>query len=76
MDAGRLDLPDLYGKTVLKFTVSAGGEVTQASVKSSTLGTPDVEACMVGHIQALVFDRPPGGGIVIASYPFVFPASP
>lgn len=64
--------PDLSGKLVVKFVISKDGTISSASVKETTLNHPDLEACVVGRIQAMTFPEPKGGGIVIVSYPFLF----
>jgi Ca-activated chloride channel family protein len=64
--------PTLTGKVVVKFVVSEDGLVSTASIKSSTLGNSAVETCVVRLFLRMRFPANPGGGIVVASYPFVF----
>lgn len=64
--------PSLAGKVVMKFTIDKQGGVSSASVKSSTLRNPVVEACVRAQFLQMRFPPPRGGGIVIVSYPFVF----
>ena len=64
--------PTLAGKVVIKFTISKDGSVSSASTKSSTVGSPAVNSCVVGRFYKMQFPEPKGGGIVIVSYPFIF----
>ena len=64
--------PELAGKVVVKFVISADGTVRQASVKSSTMDNASVEQCVAARIERMVFPEVQGGGIVIVAYPFVF----
>jgi Ca-activated chloride channel homolog len=63
---------DIAGKLVVKFTIGAEGDVSEAVVKSSTLGSPAVSACVLGRFLRMQFPAPAGGGIVVVSYPLVF----
>ncbi len=63
---------DLAGKLVVKFTIDEEGDVSKVQIKSSTLGSPAVSACVLGRFQRMQFPAPAGGGIVIVSYPLVF----
>lgn len=64
--------PDLQGKVVIKFVIAPDGTVRSAEIKSSTMGSPEVEDCLTGRFMRFVFPEPRGGGIVIVSYPFIF----
>jgi hypothetical protein len=63
---------DLGGKVVIKFVIGKDGAVSQSSVKSSTLGNPSTERCLVEKFGRMRFVKPKGGGIVVVSYPMVF----
>ncbi len=68
-----LDRDDgLRGQVVIKFVVASNGSVSKASIKSSTLADQGVQECVRARMAELSFEEPPGGGIVIVSYPFVF----
>lgn len=67
--------PGLGGKVTVRFTIAGDGSVSQASTKSTTLGSPAAESCINGRILRLGFPKPRGGGLVIVSYPFVFAAA-
>lgn len=64
--------PGLGGKVTVRFTIAGDGSVSQASTKTTTLGSPSAESCINGRILRLAFPKPRGGGLVIVSYPFVF----
>ena len=64
--------PGLGGKVAVKFTIARDGSVSAASVKSSTMGAPAVESCIVARFLRMQFPQPKGGGIVVVSYPFLF----
>jgi TonB family protein len=66
---------DLNGKITVKFTISGNGSVIAATVVESTMGDAEVESCVLGHIRRWVFPEPKGGGLVEATYPFVFKPS-
>lgn len=60
------------GLVTVKFTVSAGGMVTSASVKNSTFGDAAVAECARRAFAGLGFPPPAGGGIVIVVVPLLF----
>jgi TonB family protein len=64
--------PNLASKVVVRFVIGPDGGVTRAEVKKTTLADPRVESCMLEKIRAWGFPKPPGGGIVDVTYPFVF----
>jgi len=64
--------PNLSGKVVYKFVISADGTVSSVEVKETTLAQAAVESCVSEVIQKMEFPPPRGGGIVIVSYPFIF----
>ncbi len=63
--------PALLGKIVSSFVIGAEGKVTTSRIRSSTLGTPQVENCIRKKIASWKFPRPRGGGNVKVSYPFL-----
>jgi len=64
--------PNLSGKLTIKFTIAKDGSVSQAGVKTSSMGNPAVDQCVVQRFYQMTFPEPKGGGIVIVSYPFIF----
>ncbi len=67
--------PSLAGKVVVKFVIAKDGSVATASIKSSTMNDPAVEACLTSRFLRMNFPTSPGGGIVVVSYPFLFSAT-
>lgn len=67
---GPKETTGLYGKLVIKFVIDKHGQVSSATVKSTTVNHPSVEDCFIQRIQELRFPPPKGGGIAIISYPF------
>ncbi|MFT4621426.1 MAG: Ca-activated chloride channel family protein [Myxococcota bacterium] len=64
--------PKLEGKVVVKMVIAADGTVSQADIKSTTLGNEAVESCVQQRFERMQFPAPGGGGIGIVSYPLVF----
>lgn len=62
--------PSLAGGLVVKFVVARDGSVSTAGIKSSTVGDSKVENCVAHRFRRFRFPEPPGGGIVVVSYPF------
>lgn len=63
--------PSLAGMVKARFTIAADGTVAAAKVGESTLDSPEVEDCLIDHIQSWIFPKP-RGGVVIVNYPFKF----
>jgi pSer/pThr/pTyr-binding forkhead associated (FHA) protein/outer membrane biosynthesis protein TonB len=64
--------PNMYGKLVLQWNIEEKGKVTEAKVKSSSLGSNKVAACIISRLRTWRFPEPPPGTIGQVSYPFVF----
>ena len=64
--------PSIGGKVVIQFTIAPDGNVASATVKSTTLGDPQVEEGIARRFRRMKFPQPRGGGQVVVSYPFVF----
>jgi len=62
--------PGLAGRVVLQFTIGAEGQVVASAVQQSSLGNAAAEQCIASAVRRWTFPRPPGGGIVIVTYPF------
>jgi TonB family protein len=69
-------MPKLAGRVNVQFTIGPTGQVTNATVQSSTLGNTEVEGCIVAAARRFVFPKPAGGGIVMVTYPFVLRTAP
>jgi len=61
--------PNLAGKLNTRFTIGANGNVVNATVTGLH---PAVAKCVERALRAMKFPKPPGGGLVIVSYPFMF----
>ncbi|MCB9766242.1 MAG: AgmX/PglI C-terminal domain-containing protein [Alphaproteobacteria bacterium] len=68
------DDPGLSGAVKVKVTIGVGGRVHSATLHSSTLGEPTVEACVVSAFERMTFPKPRGGGLVIARIPVILPS--
>lgn len=66
--------PSLYGKIVIQWTIGAGGRVTAAGTKTTTMNSKIVEECCVRQLRSWKFPEPPAGQEAEVSYPFVFQA--
>lgn len=64
--------PNMYGKLVLQWNIEDKGRVTEAKVKSNSLGTKKVASCIISRLRTWRFPEPPPGTIGQVSYPFVF----
>lgn len=64
--------PDMYGKLVLQWNIEEKGRVTEASVKSNSLGSRKVANCIISRLRTWRFPEPPPGVIGQVAYPFVF----
>lgn len=63
---------ELAGRVKTNFSISPAGNVTAASIDSSTLGSPSTENCIVGAIKRWKFPLPRNNSSVQVKYPFVF----
>jgi TonB family protein len=64
--------PGLRGRLAVQFTIGPEGSVLAATIQSSTLNRPDLEACVTAMVRGWSFPRPPDGGAVVVTYPFTF----
>jgi|GEM_PF-1288528 len=67
--------PGLRGKLVVAWTIGPLGRVTAASASQNTVGSVDVERCVVRVVRAMEFVPPKNGRDVVVHYPFVFDVS-
>ncbi len=74
-EAGLKRNPNIGGKIVLRFEVSAIGKVTSADIEQDTMGDADVAGCIKDKVRTWRLPAPQGGGSAQFSYPFVFQAS-
>ena len=62
----------LRGKIIVQFTIAPDGSVSKTGIKSSSMGSPNVENCIAGRFKRFKFPEPKGGDVVVVSYPFLF----
>ncbi len=63
--------PKLAGRVTVAFTISPSGQVSHASIRSTTLKHKKAEACITRAVKRWLFPKPRGGGVVRVIYPFV-----
>lgn len=63
--------PGLSGRIGVNFVINGGGNVSSASVASSSLKSAQVEGCVINHLRTWKFPKPVGGVNVRVQYPFV-----
>jgi hypothetical protein len=56
---------------VIQFALSPTGEVVMSLVLKSTLDDREVEQCIAQAVRRWLFPKPKGGGILMATVPFV-----
>ncbi|HVK61699.1 MAG TPA: AgmX/PglI C-terminal domain-containing protein, partial [Bdellovibrionales bacterium] len=62
--------PSLKGRVKVSFVIGARGRVRTAGVANTTLGSNQVESCIVSRLKTWKFPQPEGGFDVKVSYPF------
>ena len=63
---------ELFGKIVVEWTITEGGRVKEARIKSNTLGNSEVANCLLARLRTFKFPDPPPDTEGQVSYPFVF----
>ena len=63
--------PSLMGRVVFEWKILMSGRVGEVSVKSSTLNSSDIHACIQSSIKSWEFPQPEGNEVIV-SYPFIF----
>ncbi|MCC7381234.1 MAG: AgmX/PglI C-terminal domain-containing protein [Deltaproteobacteria bacterium] len=63
--------PDLAGKVVFDWVISPSGSVESTRVRSSTVRSEGVTACISGVIKGWHFPKPTGGSVKV-TFPFTF----
>ncbi len=67
---------DMAGRVDLQFVIGPDGVVTSAQIRSSELGDPPVEQCIVSNVRNWAFPVPVGGDSTTVNYPFILHQSP
>jgi TonB family protein len=63
--------PGLNGRVGVRFVINGGGNVSTASLASSSLNNAKVEGCVMNRLRTWKFPKPVGGVNVKVTYPFV-----
>jgi TonB family protein len=66
--------PNLSGKVVVRWTITAAGTVQGVDIDQDSLGDSEVTNCIKGLVARWRFPTPQGGSVEV-SFPFVFQAS-
>lgn len=64
--------PNIEGKLVMQFSITGNGAVKSSEIKSSTLGDPRLDDCILRRLLTWKFPQTHGGIDVAVSYPFIF----
>lgn len=69
--------PKLAGKVVIKWTIDADGNASNATVVAdgTSLADDKVHQCMMARIVSWQFPKPKGGGIAVITYPWILRAA-
>jgi len=63
--------PNLKGRVVIRFTILETGSVTDVTSSQSTLGAPEVAACIMNTMRSWRTQFKPSGPVTV-EYPFLF----
>lgn len=66
--------PNLSGKIVVHWTITAAGTVSGVDIEQDTIGDSEVASCIKQLVARWRFPSPAGGAVEV-SYPFVFQSS-
>ncbi len=64
--------PSLGGKIIFEWKVQGSGSVGAVNIKSSSVKSNSIHACIKSAIKSWPFPQPSGGSSVQVSYPFIF----
>lgn len=69
--------PKLAGKVIIRWTIDADGNASNASVDTggTSLNDDKVHQCMMARIVSWQFPKPKGGGIAVITYPWILRAA-
>lgn len=68
--------PDLTGRVEVQLVIDSTGNVVSATVRSSTMGSTEVEQGVLTVLRGIQFPAVEGGGMNIVTYPFMFVPAP
>jgi len=63
--------PSIMGKVIFEWKILTSGKVGMVSIKSSSINSNEIHACIKAAIQTWQFPAPKGSEVIV-SYPFVF----
>jgi hypothetical protein len=63
--------PSIMGKMIFEWKILMNGEVGEVRIKSSTVNSHEIHACIKAAIKTWQFPKPKGSTVVV-SYPFIF----
>lgn len=63
--------PSIVGKVIFEWKIMMSGEVGEVRIKSSSINSHDIHACIKDSIRTWRFPKPRGAEVMV-SYPFVF----
>ena len=66
--------PNLKGRVAVQFQIGSTGKVPTAIVSETDVKDNNVGSCIASAVRRWQFPKPPGGGTVIVTYPFVLAA--
>ena len=70
-EEGLAKRPGMMGTVRVNFQVGAAGNIAYSRVQRSSLGSPQVENCIVTKMKGWEFPQPKGGQAVTVNYPFL-----
>jgi hypothetical protein len=73
--AARKD-PTLSGTVVIRYVIDTSGAVSAAADVGSTIGSPDLVACVTRAFLSLAFPSPTAGSLVVTQAIYFTPRSP
>jgi hypothetical protein len=59
------------GKMIFEWKILTSGQVGEVRIKSSTVNSHEIHACIKAAIKTWQFPKPKGSTVVV-SYPFIF----
>lgn len=63
--------PSIMGKMIFEWRILTDGQVGEVRIKSSTVNSHEIHACIKAAIKTWQFPKPKGSTVVV-SYPFIF----
>ena len=65
----------LQGRVIMRFVITGEGTVGAAEVASAQIDDPPLHGCLVETVKRWTFPAPPGSGVSVVNYPYVFAAT-